>query len=315
VTSPASPPPRASRLVPYVVVAFAACSWGTWSLWLRRAESIAPLPASLEATIVLGVITAGGGIVAFRDRSQRRASWGARGWVVWLGVTDALNVLLFFAATHITIGVAVLAHYLTPVFVAVASPLVLREKLTGRTLAAVVASLVGLAVMLAPTRTDVDARALWLSAALGAASAVFYASNVIANKFVVDEFTTSEAVFWHGVVATPLLAAFVPLAAWRTLDLRAVGFLSLIALWPGALAALAFIWALRRMPAAHASTLTLLEPLVAVLLGAAVFGEPLGVAAIAGAGLILGGAFAVVTQAPASPPPMALRPRGTESGE
>jgi drug/metabolite transporter (DMT)-like permease len=287
---------------PYLVVAFAACSWGTWSLWLRRAESFGPLPAALEATIVLGVITLASGVAAHRDRTRRRASWRARAWVAWLGVTDALNVLLFFAATHITVGVAVLSHYLTPVFVAVASPLVLGEKITRRTVVAVVASVGGLAVMLAPTRADVDARALLACAALGAGSAVFYASNVVANKFVVDEFTTSEAVFFHGVVATPFLAAFVPRGAWAAVDGRSVGFLAAIALWPGATAALAFIWGLRRMPAAHASTLTLLEPLVAVLLGAAVFGEPLGVATVVGAALILGGAYAVITQSPARPP-------------
>jgi drug/metabolite transporter (DMT)-like permease len=306
---------RLSRAAPYAVVAFSACSWGTWSLWLRRAEALGPMPAALESTIVLGVITLGSGLVAVRDRSSRRARWPARAWVAWLGVTDAFNVLLFFAATRITIGVAVLAHYLTPVFVAVASPLVLRERLTRRTAGAVGASLLGLAVMLAPGRTGVDMRAVWASALLGAGSAVFYASNVVANKFVVDDFTTSEVVFWHGLVATPLLAAFVPLEAWRTVDLRAVGFLALIATWPGAFAALLFIWGLRRMPAAHASTLTLLEPLVGVLLGAAVFGEPLGVPAIVGGALILGGAYAVVTQAPASPEPVALRPGALELGE
>jgi drug/metabolite transporter (DMT)-like permease len=306
---------RISRAAPYAVVAFSACSWGTWSLWLRRAESLGPLPAALEATIVLAVITAGSGLMALRDRSTRPARWSARAWVAWLGVTDAFNVLLFFAATRITIGVAVLAHYLTPVFVAVASPLVLREKLTWRTAAAVAASLAGLAVMLAPGRAGIDMRAVWTSAILGAGSAVFYASNVVANKFVVDDFTTSEAIFWHGVVATPLLAAFVPPGAWTAVDPRAAGFLALIAVWPGAIAALAFIWALRRMPAAHASTLTLLEPLVGVLLGAAVFGEPLGAPAIAGGALILGGAFAVVTQAAPGPAPLALRPGSLELGE
>jgi drug/metabolite transporter (DMT)-like permease len=100
-----------------------------------------------------------------------------------------------------------------------------------------------------------------------------------------------------------MLAAFVPQAAWAVVAPRAVGFLAAVAIGPGAIAALAFNWGLRRMPAAHASTLTLLEPLVAVLLGAAVFGEPLGAPALAGAALILGGALAVVTQAQARPKP------------
>ena len=94
------------------------------------------------------------------------------------------------------------------------------------------------------------------------------------------------------------------------------GRLSLaVALGPGALAGLAFVWGLRRMPAAHASTLTLLEPLVAVLVGAAVFGEPLGAPALAGGALILGGALAVVTQPPVGAPPLVQPPGGARSGE
>jgi drug/metabolite transporter (DMT)-like permease len=48
------------------------------------------------------------------------------------------------------------------------------------------------------------------------------------------------------------------------------------------------------MPATHASTLTLLEPLVSVLLGAAVFGERLAPSGLAGGLAILGGALLVL---------------------
>src|ERR1019366_1460725 len=136
------------------------------------------------------------------------------------------------------------------------------------------------------------------SAALGAGSALFYASNVVANKFVAGAFSTSETMFWHGLVATPLLAAFVPHEAWAAADAHAVAFLSVASIGPGALAGLAFVWGLRRMPAAHASTLPLLEPLVAVVLGAVVFGEDLGARALAGGALILAGALTVMTGGP-----------------
>jgi drug/metabolite transporter (DMT)-like permease len=58
------------------------------------------------------------------------------------------------------------------------------------------------------------------------------------------------------------------------------------------------------MPAAHASTLTLLEPLVALVAGAIVFGEALGPRSVAGGALILSGALAVMTArvAPAGSP-------------
>jgi drug/metabolite transporter (DMT)-like permease len=286
------------RALPYAAVAFAACAWGTWSLILRHAEAMAPMSSAFESVVALAVLTVFSGVTSLRDRVASPAGWRPRAWIAWLGVSDALNVLLFFAAYKITISVAVLAHYLAPILVAVASPFVLRERLTGRTILAVGASFAGLALMLGPSHAGAPSEAMWRSAALGAASAVFYASNVLGNKFVASSFSTSETMFWHGVVATPFLSLFVPHAEWTSLDARAVAFLSVASIGPGALAGLAFVWGLRRMPAAHASTLTLLEPLVAVVLGAAVFGEALGSRALAGASLILAGALVVMTARP-----------------
>jgi drug/metabolite transporter (DMT)-like permease len=222
-------------------------------------------------------------------------------------VSDALNVLLFFAAYKLTIAVSVLTHYLTPILVAIAAPIVLRERLMPRTAFAIGGSFAGLAVMLLPSAGGAGGRAVWASAALGAGSAVFYSSNVVVNKFVAGEFSTSETMFWHGVVGTPFLAAFVPSGAWATIDVRSAVFLSVATLGPGALAGIAFVWGLRRMPAAHASTLTLLEPLVSIVLGALVLGERLGVHALLGGALILAGALAVMTQRPRATSPTAAQ--------
>jgi drug/metabolite transporter (DMT)-like permease len=257
------------------------------------------MPTALESAIVMAVITLVSAVAMVRDRSpagrggRGRAAWA---WVAWLGVGDAFNILLFFAAYKITITVSVLSHYLTPVFVAAVAPFALRERMTSRTAAAIALAFGGLVAIFAQgggggAPTD----AVWRSAALGAGSAVFYASNVIVNKFVARSFTTSETMFWHGVVATPLLAAFVPPDAWAAADGRAVAFLALVSIGPGGLAGLAFVWGLRRMPAAHASTLTLLEPLLSVALGIAVMGEASSAQTLLGGGAILAGAFVLAT--------------------
>jgi drug/metabolite transporter (DMT)-like permease len=262
--------PVRSRALPYAAVALAACAWGTWGVVIRHTDAIGAMPVALESTLVMAVITVVTGLFSLRDRVPGRAPWKARAWVAWLGVSDALNILLFFAAYKLTIAVSVLTHYLTPIFVAVAAPLVLRERMTARTAAAIATSFAGLALMLAPSSGGAGSAAVWTSAMLGAGSAVFYASNVIVNKFVAADFSTSETMFWHGVVGTPLLAAFVPPSAWSAIDPRAA--------------------------------LTLLEPLVSILLGAALLGEWLGVRAVGGGALILAGAVVVMAaRAPSSP--------------
>jgi drug/metabolite transporter (DMT)-like permease len=289
---------RARPVLPYAAVALAAISWGTWGIIVRRADAIDPMPAALESGIVMAVVALTCGALCLRDRRRaaRRRTWKEWAGVGWFGVADLLNVLLFFAAYKLTIAVAVLTHYLTPIFVAITAPLVLREKMTGRTGAAIAVSLCGLAVMLAPSDASAPATAVWTSAALGTGSAVFYASNVLVNKVVADAFSAREALFWHGVVATLVALVLVAPRAWAHVDPHAALFLAVMAVGPGALGGLAFVWGLRRMPAAHASTLTLLEPATSVLLGAAFLGERVSVRALIGGTLILGGAVAVMVQ-------------------
>jgi drug/metabolite transporter (DMT)-like permease len=293
-------PKATSRARSYAAVALAAGSWGTWGLIIRHSEAIAPIPAALQAAIVMGVISIVSGLASLRDPASVRRTWKDWSRVALFGVGDVMTVLLFFAAYKLTIAVAVLTHYMTPVFVALSAPVVLRERMTPRTTLAIAMSFAGLALMLSRS-TGGDARdvaAMWTSAALGVASAVFYASNVLVNKFLVGAFSTSQAMFWHGVVATALGLALVPPSSWASVDPRAVAFLSVAALGPGAIGGLAFVWGLRGIPAAHASTLTLLEPLVSLLLGAAVLGERIGAPALVGGLLILGGAALVMMQAP-----------------
>jgi drug/metabolite transporter (DMT)-like permease len=281
----------------YALVAAAACAWGTWPLILRPAEKIAPIPPALESCLVLVALTLMSAPVALRDRRSVTRARSPSDWlgIGWIGVADAMNVYLFFAAYQRTsVAIAVLTHYLAPIFVALAAPFALKERADGRTYVAVAIAFGGLVLLLAPW--DAEARPTDVAgAALGAGSAVFYASNVIANKKLLA-FSASELVFYHGFVSLPILAALVPAGLWWTLGTRAGAIVAVGSLGPGALAGLIFVWGLRRIPASHASTLTLLEPLVAVIVGALAYGETLGARGVAGGALILAGAALVVAR-------------------
>ena len=291
-----SPERRAS--VGYALVAGAACAWGLWPLVLRHAESYGPTTPEIESAIALAVVTVGSAPFVLHDRVRVRGSF--RGWagVVWMGIADALNVVLFFRAYQMTsVAIAVLTHYLTPLFVALLAPLVLREERDRRTMACVLVSFAGLVLLLEPWRSDHRPGDL-LGALAGAGSAVFYASNVLVNKRVMGEFSGSEMMFFHGLVATPLVFLLVPHAAWSAVDPRSLAVVASGAVLCSIAAGLAFVWGLRRIRASHASTLTLLEPLVAVLVAAVAFGERLTPIAIGGGVLILCGAAAVVSATP-----------------
>lgn len=290
-----------TRASGYAMVAIAASSWGLWPLVLRRAESFGGLDPSLESLVVMIALTIASGPLLVRDRVRVRAPMRAWLAVGWLGIADALNVVLFFRAYQTTsVAVAVVTHYLAPLFVALAAPLFLSEKARLRTWATTFAGFVGLVVLLRPWAADRRAGDL-LGAALGAGSAVFYASNVIVNKRLTAVFSGSELMLFHGFVAVPLLALFVPHEAWSHVDGRGLAWLCLGAVGPGATAGLLFVWGLRRVPASHASTLTLLEPLVAVVIAAAVLHETVTVTSMLGGAIILVSAALVVSRGPTVP--------------
>lgn len=100
--------------------------------------------------------------------------------------------------------------------------------------------------------------------------------------------------FWHGVAATPILALFVPHDAWHVHP-AALGMLVLGGMGPGCLAGLLFVWALRRIPASHAMTLTLLEPLTAFIVGFAALRQSVSGLGVVGGLLILGAAGLVLS--------------------
>ena len=284
---------RRSRQIGLGLVAIAAMGWGTWPLILKNA----PMPAALQSAVLMAVLTLASLPVMLRDRVRVRPTLGEWAGVACLGVGDALNVVLFFAAyQRTTVAIAVLTHYLTPIFVALAAPLVVREKARLRTFGAVAVAFAGLVLLLEPWRVGLGRNDI-VGAALGAGSAVFYASNVLVNKRLVRSFSGSEMMFFHGLVATPLLFALVPTREYALVSESALVVVVLGALGPGALCGLLFVWGLRRVAASHASVLTLLEPFVAVLLAAAMMGERVGLVSLVGGALILGGALLVVTGA------------------
>lgn len=289
-----------ARALGYALVAVAASGWGTWPLILKRA----PMPASLQSAIVMAVLTFVALPFMLKDRVKAKARPVHWAGIVWLGVGDALNVAFFFAAyQRTTVAIAVLTHYLTPIFVALAAPVVLRERATARTFVAVAVATFGLALLLEPWRAGIGRDDL-VGAALGSASAVFYASNVLVNKRLVPVFSGSELMFFHGLVSTPALVAIAcaDRANLGAISERSYAIVVAGAIGPGALCGLFFVWGLRRVPAGHATVLTLLEPFVAVLLAAAVLSEGLSAVAVLGGLLILGGAMIVMTGNSAATP-------------
>ncbi len=277
---------RRQELLGTILVALAAAGWGTWALFLRG-SGLAPAWQSVMILLAIALVWLPAAAVASLRRERRSAgAWGLLGLAA---LTDAGNYLCYFGALDRgPIALAVLTHYLAPVVVAVLAPVLLREALTRRTIAALAVSLGGLALLVlgggglagAPGRT----------AALGAASAIFYGLNTLLTKKLLDRFAASELLSYHCLLSAALVAIFAgpppPLSAFFWSPLAGAFLL-------GAAGAAAFYAGLRIIPAQRAAVLTYLEPLVAALVGWLFFAEPLGPAGLLGGALIIAGGAAV----------------------
>jgi drug/metabolite transporter (DMT)-like permease len=142
--------PSARARCGYAGIVLSAASWGTWSFFLRRAgagQSVASVLCSLVVMSTIALLLCPLALRATRRRSEPRVR---SEWVLLgvFGVTDALNCGLFFSALATTsVAVAVLTHYLAPLFVAIGAPLLLGEPRRPGTLPAVLLGLSGLTLV------------------------------------------------------------------------------------------------------------------------------------------------------------------------
>lgn len=279
-------------------LALAATLWGTWSLFFRPAEHLSNVQPALEAFVAFAVMLIVIGPLAWRSRLRQRRPNSVWIAMALVGVSNGLNALLFFSAMQKTsIAIAVLTHYLAPVLVALVAPAVLGDRLRLSTWGALGAALLGLTLLLEPWR---PAQAIWLGAAMGAASAVFFATNIIVAKRIQHHFSPLELLGWHLPTALLTLAPFA-FGPGVSISLEALGLLAAGGLLPGALAGILYIRGLVRVEATRASVLMLLEPVSAMFVGAAVWQEPMRVLGAVGAALVLGAAW-MVARAPVQEP-------------
>jgi drug/metabolite transporter (DMT)-like permease len=186
-----------------------------------------------------------------------------------------------------SVAIAVLTHYLTPLFVAALSPWVLREPAKRSTWVALGVALAGLVLLLRPWGAlggdDVA------GAGLGAVSAVFYAVNVFLGKKLTGTFTPFELAAWPKASSLVVLGA-VAAASGVLPSSSALAVLVVGGVVCGSLPTVLFYAGLLRIAASQASVLTLLEPLVAVVVGVVVWGEALHPLGVVGGVCVLGAA-------------------------
>jgi drug/metabolite transporter (DMT)-like permease len=272
-----------------LMVACAAASWGTWSLFLRPSgmspETATPLMFAVMTLTALPLA-----------RRERAPVWDRTAVLLLLGnaACDALNVLTFFAAmARTTVAIAVLTHYLAPILIALFAQKIDGTRTPGARPAAAIA-LVGLALIFEPWHRPPPGAVI--GALLGTVSAFCYAGNVFIVRRLAARVGSARQVAYHSAIAAVVLAPLA-VSGLATVSPGGVALVAAGSITIGAISGIVFVEGLQRIGAARTAVLTFAEPLVAVAVGALAWGEPLHPLAAAGGALVLAAGIHVARQA------------------
>lgn len=203
-------------------------------------------------------------------------------------------ILLFEAYNHTSVATATLCYYMAPIFVTLAAPIVLRERLTGRKLILSFVALVGMVLVSDILNVGVSDLGELRGIVLGLGAAALYAAVILLNKKLRDISAYDRTV-------VQLTAAFVVLIPYvlltedvgaLTLEPLPVILLLVVGILHTGVAYTLYFGAMRDLPAQTVAIFSYIDPVLAVLLSALVLGEPMGAGVAVGGVLILGAALA-----------------------
>lgn len=287
----------ASRLTGVANVAGAALLWGTVGVLVRGINAVAP-DANALVTGFLRLAIAGPVLLLAHLATTRThpLRFARRDWPAALLLGGALavyQVAEFAAIPRLGVTRTILLVICTaPGFIALFAAVALRERIPARAAPPVLLALAGTALLIGTGEGDAPLSVSGMALALSAAAAyalVVTTSRALAPRYPATQ-TVAVAVIVGATALAPLaLAPLVLRADAGTFALGERGWLLAVTLGlvPTAGAYLLFLRGVRVVPAITAGVLSLLEPLAAALLAAALFGERLAPHALLGAGLLL----------------------------
>lgn len=275
----------------YSAIIIAMLIWGSIGIFVRMAGQD-PL-----ITVTYRVIFASVALVVLhlvQPKPQAAVPTGRIGWrrrllLAFSGVALAINWLFFFKAVATTsVSNAVLSYYTAPVLVALTSPLLLGERLEGRTVVATAVSFGGIILMLYQPGTSLSAADM-LGIGYGLIAAFFYAMVTITGRWLAD-IPASRLVLIQSLISTAILIPAVLMtsgASALAVPLCPLGILVLIGVVHTAFVLFLYYQGLRRVKVQHVGVLAYLDPVSAVLFAYLFLHEVPTAATLEGGALVL----------------------------
>lgn len=215
-------------------------------------------------------------------------------WLVLTGAIMGLNwMLLFEAYSYTTVAAATMCYYMQPTIVILLSPLVFRERLSGRKLACAAAAIVGMLFVSGVLSGGIGQVRDIRGIAFGLGAAALYAAVIILNKKVVVEDIYAKTVIQLAGAALVMIPYVLLTEGVPELTLTAadIGMVLLVGIVHTGITYALYFGSMQRLKAQTVAVMSYIDPVFALLLSAAVLHESLTPLGIVGAVLIIGSAI------------------------
>ena len=268
--------------------------FGTIGIFVRHI----PLPSSMIA-LVRGFVGAFFVLLFVYLKKSKPDKAAIKKNFVMLALSGAfigINWILLFESYHYTtVATATLCYYMQPIFVILASPFLLKEKLTVKKVACVVVALIGMVFVSGVLQTGIPALSEAKGILYGLGAACFYASVVLMNKKITEINAYDKTIMQLGmgaIVLSPyvmLTQDFGSAAASMTPSLWAL--LLFVGLVHTGVAYALYFDCMSDLKAQTLAIFSYIDPIVAIILSALLLKENMGLYGVIGAVLVLGSTF------------------------
>ena len=268
------------------------CIFGTIGIvrrYIDMPSSFIALCRAVIGTVFLALI-----VIIRRDRIDFAAIRRNLLWLALSSVFLGFNwILLFEAYNYTTVTTATLCYYMAPTLVVLASHFLFRERLNRRKALCVLVALGGMVLVSGVLKTGIPSLQELKGVLFGLGAAVFYACVVLLNKKISLSSPFDRTIIQLGLAGIILLPYTLLTEDVAAIQWSSSGILLLIVagiVHTGIPYALYFS-SVRALPAQTAALFSYIDPILAIILSALVLKEPIGIAEILGAVLILGAAY------------------------
>lgn len=202
-------------------------------------------------------------------------------------------IFLFEAYNYTTVATATLTYYLAPFFVMLASPFLLKEKLTVKQFFCLIGAIIGMIFVSGVVKNGIPEVNELRGILFGVCAAILYATVIILNKKLKEISAYEKTIMQLGtaaVVVIPYIFLTEDITVLTVTPLTAIMLLITGIVHTGIAYALYFN-SMKDLKAQTVAIFSYIDPAVAILLSAFILKEGMDIYGIIGAVLILGSAM------------------------